>query len=156
MTDVLIKAGRPDRSCARACYVGRQYSSEFLVASVFVVAYPTVLKQEDNEFYFKVQEFRNFAGCPVKESRISVKEPPSHVVPSQEPYFHMSRCLIMCYGFAPTSSHLGVLVSLLNLHLVTNRRQLVTLLLTIQQLKIKSVGPLLRQLAGPHCTNSPF
>jgi len=23
MTDVLIKAGRPDTSCARACYVGR-------------------------------------------------------------------------------------------------------------------------------------
>jgi len=23
MTDALIKAGRPDTSCARACYVGR-------------------------------------------------------------------------------------------------------------------------------------
>jgi len=23
MTDALIKAGRPDMSCARACYVGR-------------------------------------------------------------------------------------------------------------------------------------
>jgi hypothetical protein len=44
MTDVLIKAGRPDTSCAYACacYVGRLYSSAFVVASVFVVAYPTV------------------------------------------------------------------------------------------------------------------
>jgi len=45
MTDALIKAGRPDTSGARACYVGRYYSSAFVVASVFVVtsfvvAYP--------------------------------------------------------------------------------------------------------------------
>jgi hypothetical protein len=46
--------------------------------------------------------------------------------------------------FSPTSSNLGVLVSALNLHLVTNRRELVTLLFTMQQLKIKSVGPPLR------------
>jgi len=39
MTDALIKAGRPDTSCACACYVGRQYFSAFVVASVFVVAY---------------------------------------------------------------------------------------------------------------------
>jgi len=38
MTDALIKAGRADTSCARACYVGRWYSSAFVVASVFVVA----------------------------------------------------------------------------------------------------------------------
>jgi len=47
MTDALIKAGRPNMSCAGACYVGRYYSSAFVVASVldvvlFVVAYPTV------------------------------------------------------------------------------------------------------------------
>jgi len=33
ITDALIKAGRPDRSCARACYVGLYYSSAFVVAS---------------------------------------------------------------------------------------------------------------------------
>jgi len=38
MTDALIKAGRPEMSCARACYVGREYSSAFVLASVFVVA----------------------------------------------------------------------------------------------------------------------
>ena len=36
MNDALIKAGRPDTSCSRACYVGR-YFSVFFVASVFVV-----------------------------------------------------------------------------------------------------------------------
>jgi len=36
MTDALIKAGRPNTSWAHACYVGRQYSSAFVVASVFV------------------------------------------------------------------------------------------------------------------------
>jgi len=41
MTDVLIKAGMPDTSCARACYVGWLYSTVFVVASMFVVAYPT-------------------------------------------------------------------------------------------------------------------
>jgi len=38
MTDAFIKAGKPDTSCARACYVGRLYSFTFVVASVFVVA----------------------------------------------------------------------------------------------------------------------
>jgi hypothetical protein len=38
MTDALIKAERHDKSCAHACYVGRQYSSAVVVASVFVVA----------------------------------------------------------------------------------------------------------------------
>jgi len=38
MTDALIKAGRLDMSCVRACYVGLDYSSAFVVASVFVVA----------------------------------------------------------------------------------------------------------------------
>ena len=33
LPDALIKAGRPDKSCARACYVGRCYSSAFVVAS---------------------------------------------------------------------------------------------------------------------------
>jgi hypothetical protein len=37
-TDALIKVGRPDTSCARACYVGRYYSFAFVVVSVFVVA----------------------------------------------------------------------------------------------------------------------
>jgi len=31
-TDVLIEAGRPDKSCARACYVDWQYSSAFVVS----------------------------------------------------------------------------------------------------------------------------
>jgi hypothetical protein len=44
MTDALIKVWKPDTSCARACYVGRLYSSAFVVASVFVVAYPTVFR----------------------------------------------------------------------------------------------------------------
>jgi len=35
MTDALIIDGRPDTSCARACYVGRYYSSAFVVASWF-------------------------------------------------------------------------------------------------------------------------
>jgi len=39
MTDALIKAGRPDMSCAHACYVGREYSAAFVVASVFVEAF---------------------------------------------------------------------------------------------------------------------
>ena len=38
MTDALIKAEKPDTSCAGACYVGREYSSAFVVASVFFVA----------------------------------------------------------------------------------------------------------------------
>jgi len=38
MTDALIEAGRPDMSHTHACYVSRQYSSAFIVASVFVVA----------------------------------------------------------------------------------------------------------------------
>jgi len=41
MTVALIKAGRPDPSCARACYVDRLYSSAFVVTS-FVLAYATV------------------------------------------------------------------------------------------------------------------
>ena len=43
MTDALIKTGRPDTSCARTCYVGWYCSSAFIVVSVFVVAYPTVM-----------------------------------------------------------------------------------------------------------------
>jgi len=35
ITDAVIKVGRPETSCARACYVGRQYSSAFVVASWF-------------------------------------------------------------------------------------------------------------------------
>jgi len=38
LNDALIKAGRPNTSCARACYVSRHYSS------AFVVAYRTVYK----------------------------------------------------------------------------------------------------------------
>jgi hypothetical protein len=34
MTDALIKARRPDTSCAPACYVGRLYSSAFVAAFV--------------------------------------------------------------------------------------------------------------------------
>jgi len=48
MTDALIKAGRPDTSCARACYVGRYYSS------TFVVAYPTVLGAQAPTFRRKL------------------------------------------------------------------------------------------------------
>jgi len=36
-TDAIIKARRPDTSGARPCYVGRWYSSAFVVASTFVV-----------------------------------------------------------------------------------------------------------------------
>ena len=39
MSDVLIKAGRPKTSCACTCYISRYYSSAFVVASVFVVAF---------------------------------------------------------------------------------------------------------------------
>jgi len=38
MNGALINAESPDTSFARACYVGRYYSSVFFVASVFVVA----------------------------------------------------------------------------------------------------------------------
>jgi len=38
MIDAVIKAGRPDTSWARACYVGRYDSSAFVAASVFLVA----------------------------------------------------------------------------------------------------------------------
>jgi len=38
MTDALMKAGRLGTSFARACYVCRQHSSAFVLASVFVVA----------------------------------------------------------------------------------------------------------------------
>jgi len=31
MTDALFKLGRPDTSCGRACYVGRQYSSAYFL-----------------------------------------------------------------------------------------------------------------------------
>jgi len=31
MTDVLIKAGIPDMSCWRMCYIGRKYSSAFVL-----------------------------------------------------------------------------------------------------------------------------
>jgi len=37
MTDALIKARRPETSCARECYIGRSYSSAFVAAFVFVV-----------------------------------------------------------------------------------------------------------------------
>jgi hypothetical protein len=37
MTDAPIKTGRPDTSSAFAYYVGHQYFSAFVVASVFVV-----------------------------------------------------------------------------------------------------------------------
>jgi len=48
MSGALIKTVRPDMSCARTCYVSRQYSSAFIVASwfywqkLFVVSCPTV------------------------------------------------------------------------------------------------------------------
>jgi len=90
-----------------------------------------------------MKEVRSFAGCPMKEARISVKEPP------QVSSFLKNHISIRCGApyvlwFCRPSSHLGALVPLLNVHLVTNRRQLVTLLFTIQQLKIKLVGPPLR------------
>ena len=67
-----------------------------------------------------------------------------HASPLFKNHISTRRGAPLCAMVLPPSSHLGVLVSLLNRHLVTNRRQLVTLLFTIQQLKIKSVGPLLR------------
>jgi len=33
MTDSLIEAGKPDTSCARACYFGQYYFSAFFVVS---------------------------------------------------------------------------------------------------------------------------
>ena len=46
---------------------------------MFVLAYPTALKQEDTEFCFKMKEVRSFAGCPMKEARIWVKKTPPRV-----------------------------------------------------------------------------
>jgi len=81
----------------------------------------------------------------MKEARISVKEPPPlRLRPFTRTIFPYVAVPHYVLWVCPSSSHLGVLVSLLNLHLVTNRRELVTLLFTMQQLKIKSVGPPLR------------